>query len=203
MFKRGDKVRKKESMWEGISSYPVLDKYQTLTVKTYKEFHMDYPAISFEETGSYEWDSQYFELVVDDFAVPNTSSGMSHEEMLNITPKSFQGIAKPILEERKVGKIEMDLFDSGFPNAILEVAKVMTWAGQNKGYKPHDWTNLPNAEVEFSAAASRHKMKSLIQKVDGVVAQERVDEESGIVHLAHEAFNVLAQLELVLRGKIK
>lgn len=116
---------------------------------------------------------------------------------------TLEGIAKPILEERKVGKIEMDLFDSGFPNAILEVAKVMTWAGQNKGYKPHDWTNLPNAEVEFSAAASRHKMKSLIQKVDGVVAQERVDEESGIVHLAHEAFNVLAQLELVLRGKIK
>lgn len=137
--------------------------------------------------------------------VDNTTvevSGINHnqEDFTLFVDKTF---AKPILEERKVGKIEMDLFDSGFPNAILEVAKVMTWAGQNKGYKPHDWTNLPNAEVEFSAAASRHKMKSLIQKVDGVFAQDRVDEESGIVHLAHEAFNVLAQLELVLRGKIK
>lgn len=137
-----------------------------------------------------EWFSDRFEL-------------LTPFEQDDITPKDIQGIAKPILEERKIGKIEMDLFDSGFPNAILEVAKVMTWAGQNKGYKPHDWTNLPNAEVEFSAAASRHKMKSLIQKVGGIVAQERVDEESGIVHLAHEAFNVLAQLELVLRGKIK
>lgn len=112
-------------------------------------------------------------------------------------------IAKPILEERKVGKIEMDLFDSGFPNAVLEVAKVMTWAGQNKGYKPHDWKSLPNAEVEFSAAATRHRLKGFIQKAEGVPAIDRVDEESGISHLCHAAFNCLAELELVLTGKIK
>lgn len=203
MFKRGDKVRKKESMWEGLSSYPVLDKYQTLTVRTYKELHMDYPAISFEETGSYEWDSQYFELVVDDFVVPNTSSGMSHEEMLNITPKSFQGIAKPILEERKVGKVKMHLVDEGFPNAMMELGRMMGWAEEHKGYKPNDFKNLPNAEVEFSAAATRHRLKGFMQKAEGVPAIDRVDEESGISHLCHAAFNILAELELVLTGKIR
>lgn len=112
-------------------------------------------------------------------------------------------IAKPILEERKIGKVKMQLFDEGFPNAVMEIAKVMSWAEQNKGYKPNDFKNLPNADVEFSAAASRHKLKGLIQKDAGLPPLERVDEESGIVHLAHAAFNILAELELVLTGRIK
>jgi len=112
-------------------------------------------------------------------------------------------IARPVLEERKVGKVKMQLFDEGFPNAILEIAKVMGWAEENKGYKPNDFKNLPNAETEFSAAASRHRVKGFIQKAQGVPAIDRTDEESNIVHLAHAAFNILAELELVLTGKIK
>lgn len=116
---------------------------------------------------------------------------------------TFDTIARPVLEERKVGKVQMDLFDQGFPNAVFEVAKVMTWAAENKGYKPHDWKGLPNAETEFSAAASRHRVKGFIQKAEGVPAIERTDEESNIVHLAHTCFNCLAELELVLTGVIK
>lgn len=124
-----------------------------------------------------------------------------HElELLSVSQSS---IARPILEERKVGKVQMDLFDSGFPNAVMEVAKVMTWASENKGYKPHDWVNLPDAETSFPSAASRHRVKSLIQKVEGLPVSKRVDEESALLHKAHEAFNILAELELMLRGKIK
>lgn len=121
----------------------------------------------------------------------------------DLSPQDIQGIARPILEERKIGKVQMNLFDEGFPNAVMEVAKVMSWASENKGYKPHDWKNLPNAETEFSAAASRHRVKGFIQKAEGVAAIDRTDEESNIVHLAHTAFNVLAELELVLTGKSK
>ena len=117
--------------------------------------------------------------------------------------KDKSSIQRPALEERKVGKVKMQLFDEGFPNAILEIAKVMGWAEENKGYKPNDFKNLPNAETEFSAAASRHRVKGFIQKAQSVPAIERTDEESNIVHLAHTAFNVLAELELVLTGKIK
>lgn len=124
-------------------------------------------------------------------------------ELLSASKQVSTDIARPILTERKVGKVQMDLFDSGFPNAITEVAKVMTWAAENKGYKPHDWKGLPNAETEFSAAASRHRVKGFIQKDNGVPALDRTDEESNIVHLAHAAFNILAELELVLTGKIK
>lgn len=125
------------------------------------------------------------------------------EEVEILEPKREDTIAKPILEERKIGKVKMQLFDEGFPNAVMEIAKVMSWAEQNKGYKPNDFKNLPNADVEFSAAASRHKLKGLIQKDAGLPPLERVDEESGIVHLAHAAFNILAELELVLTGRIK
>lgn len=125
------------------------------------------------------------------------------EDELEILSVSQSSIARPILTERKIGKVQMDLFDSGFPNAVMEVAKVMTWAAENKGYKPHDWVNLPDAETSFPSAASRHRVKSLIQKVEGLPVSERVDEESAILHKAHEAFNILAELELMLRGKIK
>lgn len=126
-----------------------------------------------------------------------------NEDELELLSAKQTSIARPILTERKVGKVQMDLFDQGFPNAVFEVAKVMTWAAQNKGYKPHDWVNLPDAESSFPAAASRHRVKGLIQKVSGVSVNERVDEESAILHKAHEAFNVLAELELMVRGKIK
>jgi len=120
-----------------------------------------------------------------------------------IEAASVESIERPVLEERKKDKIRMELFDEGFPNAILEVAKVMTWASENKGYKDHDWVNLPDADSAFSAAASRHKLKGIIQKLNGVEALQRTDEESNILHKAHEAFNVLAELELMLRGVIK
>ena len=133
-----------------------------------------------------------------DVAAINQRSAQSNFKLLKETSIS---IARPILEERKIGKVQMELFDEGFPNAVMEVAKVMTWAAENKGYKPHDWKNLPNAAEAFPAAASRHRVKGLIQKVAGVSAESRVDEESAILHKAHEAFNVLAELELMLTGK--
>ncbi|WP_443698932.1 dATP/dGTP diphosphohydrolase domain-containing protein [Pseudomonas sp.] len=129
----------------------------------------------------------------------------SHVEVIGqeVDKDDKQDISRPILGERKVGKVQMDLFDSGFPNAVMEVAKVMSWAAENKGYKPHDWVNLPDADTAFSSAASRHRVKGLIQKVSGVSVDKCVDEESSILHKAHEAFNVLAELELMLRGIIK
>lgn len=111
-------------------------------------------------------------------------------------------IARPLLEERKVGKVKMQLFDEAFPNAVMEIARMMSWAEEIKGYKPNDFKNLPNADVEFPAAASRHRVKGFIQKANGIAPIDRVDDESGIVHLAHAAFNIMAELELVLTGKI-
>lgn len=112
------------------------------------------------------------------------------------------GMFRPELESRKVGKIRVELVDHGFPLALREVAKVMTWAQTAKGYKDHDWQNLPNAEVALEAAASRHRTDHIEQRVvEGYLIERCVDHESGLLHKAHEAFGVLAQLELMLRGE--
>jgi hypothetical protein len=117
-------------------------------------------------------------------------------------PSEELGIFRPDLESRKVGKVRVELVDDGFPLALREVAKVMTWAQTAKGYKDHDWQNLPNAEVALAAAASRHRTDHIKQRVvDGLLIERCVDHESGLLHKAHEAFGVLAQLELMLRGE--
>ncbi|QNN99889.1 hypothetical protein phiPsa267_128 [Pseudomonas phage phiPsa267] len=112
------------------------------------------------------------------------------------------GVFRPQLETRKIGKIRVELVDEGFPLALREVAHVMTWAQTAKGYKDHDWQNLPDAEVALAAAASRHRTDHIKQRVvDRLDIDQCVDVESGLLHKAHEAFGVLAQLELMLRGK--
>lgn len=114
-----------------------------------------------------------------------------------------KSIERPVLEERKIGKIRMELVDQGFPLALLELAKVMTWANSNKGYKDHDWKNIPNAENAFKGAAARHRVKFDAQRSFGNEMLDCTDEESGIIHLAHELFNTMALLELALAGKVK
>lgn len=113
------------------------------------------------------------------------------------------GVYRPNLEDRKVGKVQMHMVDDGFPNALREVAKVMTWAADAKGYKLHDWKNLPNAGEAFPSAGYRHRNDSSIQKAQGVRPVDRTDHESSLLHKAHEAFNILAELELILTGVIK
>lgn len=127
--------------------------------------------------------------------VPNMKFGAAPPEL---------GVFRPNLEDRKVGKVRVELVDDGFPLALREIAKVMTWAQTAKGYKDHDWQNLPNPEQSLSGATSRHRVDHIIQRiVDEKPAIECTDHESELLHKAHEAFGVLAQLELILRGVIK
>jgi hypothetical protein len=99
------------------------------------------------------------------------------------------------LDKRKVGKNQMNLVDSGFPNAFQALGAVMTWAAENKGYLVDDWKNIKEPSIAFSGAAARHRN----DRLRGI----KTDKESNMLHLAHEAFNVLALLELTLTGVIK
>lgn len=136
--------------------------------------------------------------------VPVAEGVLKNVPTAMVDPTNNLGVYRPKLEDRKVGKVRVELVDDGFPLALREVAKVMTWAQSAKGYKDHDWQNLPNAEVALAAATSRHRTDYIIQRrVDGLEAIGCVDHESEISHKAHEAFGVLAQLELLLRGKFE
>ena len=105
------------------------------------------------------------------------------------------GVYRPNLSDRKVGKVRVELVDKGFPNALWELARLMTWAQEAKGYQDHDWKNLPDAKNSLPAAASRHRQ----QHNKG----ELYDDESNLHHKTSEAFGVLAELELILTGKIE
>lgn len=99
------------------------------------------------------------------------------------------------LDKRKNGKLKLELLETGFPNAMMALAEVMTWAAEYKGYLPNDWKDLPDAKNGFLAAAARHRLKRL--------SGQEYDDESNLHHLYHEAFNVMAQLELLITGKLK
>lgn len=122
----------------------------------------------------------------------------------DVTPEMISGIYRPDLNTRKIGKVRVELVDDGFPLAIRELSKLMTWAQEAKGYRDHDWQNLPNWEIALAAATSRHRTDFIKQRVvEGLEIDECVDPESGLLHKVHEAFGVLAQLELMLRNKSK
>lgn len=183
-FKVGDAVEVNKGSWASFSSLPSplfygLDYNKSYTVEAIYE------------------EDQCIRL--------KGFSRVFHESLFSNTGNQTEEntIAKPILEERKKDKIRMELVDQGFPLALLELAKVMTWANENKGYKDHDWKNIPNAENAFKGAAARHRVKFDAQRSFGNEMLDCTDEESGIIHLAHEAFNVLALLELALVGKVK
>lgn len=97
------------------------------------------------------------------------------------------------LEERKVGKLPMHLVVEGFPLLKRELARMMQWAAEVKGYKPHDWKKM--SVGEFKAAQHRHESKRLI---DGPL-----DDESNLMHLVHEAFNAMAAAERALMDREK
>jgi len=181
MFETGDKVFVKQHKLskETLKVYGLeLDK--EYEVKRYSE-NREFPVVCIFGNG-YEFPANIFEKAV---------------------RVKEQSIERPVLEERKKDKIRMELVDQGFPLALLELAKVMTWANNNKGYKDHDWKNIPDAENAFKGAAARHRVKFDAQRSSGNEMLDCTDEESGIIHLAHECFNTLALLELALAGKVK
>ena len=78
-----------------------------------------------------------------------------------------------------------------FSNALTEVAKVGTF-GANK-YSDNGWLSVPNGLARYTDAMLRHHFAE--------AGGEELDDDSGLRHAAHRAWNALAVLELVLREK--
>lgn len=86
------------------------------------------------------------------------------------------------------GKPRVDLVVGGFPRAMLAVAEVAAYGAAK--YTEGGWQRVENGVVRYTAAKDRHRVLGEI---------ERCDTESGLLHAAHEAWNALAVLELILR----
>lgn len=85
------------------------------------------------------------------------------------------------------GKLRMGLVIDGFANALKAVGEVGTFGAEK--YTPNGWVDVPNGIERYKDAMYRHLLS------------EGVDEESGLEHLAHAAWNVLAVLELTIRAQ--
>ncbi len=76
-----------------------------------------------------------------------------------------------------------------FSLALLEIAKVGTY-GATK-YSRGGWQSVPCGIQRYADAKWRHMLAQ---------RWELIDESSGLLHLAQEAWNCLAELELTIRG---
>ena len=79
------------------------------------------------------------------------------------------------------GKTQMGLVFTGLSKPLLEIGKVLTYGA--KKYKAHSWQNLKDAEERYTDALYRH--------LNAFHQGENTDQESGLLHLAHAATNLL------------
>lgn len=86
------------------------------------------------------------------------------------------------------GKNRLGLVLGGFSLALQEVGKVGTYGAQK--YSDNGWLSVPDGEFRYMDAMFRH-----------LLAPEERDPDTGLLHAAHAAWNALAVLELMLRGK--
>jgi hypothetical protein len=87
------------------------------------------------------------------------------------------------------GKVMAGLMVEGFARALWAVAEVSTY-GANK-YSYRGWEKVPDGQKRYFDAQMRH---TLCESMG-----ERNDKATGLTHAAHEAWNALARLELMLR----
>lgn len=75
----------------------------------------------------------------------------------------------------------------GFSRALLAVSDVAEYGAQK--YTDHGWFQVANGQRRYKAAGDRHRLQR---------SSHPIDQDSGRLHLAHEAWNRLAELELLL-----
>lgn len=83
-------------------------------------------------------------------------------------------------------------FVNVFPRSILAIGAVIL-KGKEKYPDPNNWKKVEGAKVRYQESLMRH----LIKHNMGIL----LDEESGLPHLVHVAWNALAILELHLMEK--
>lgn len=88
------------------------------------------------------------------------------------------------------GKPEPRLVLGTMSRAIMAVSEVATFGA--KKYSADNWLKVDDALDRYTDAKDRHRLLG---------AQEETDADSGLLHAAHEAWNALAVLELMLRQK--
>lgn len=89
------------------------------------------------------------------------------------------------------GKPRPALVLGGFARALLEVTKVGTYGAMK--YTDNGWMEVPNGVDRYDDAALRHWLYER--------TQSEADADTDLLHAAHQAWNALARLDLILRKR--
>lgn len=89
------------------------------------------------------------------------------------------------------GKAEYDMVLYSFPDALAQVDRIGKFGARK--YTKGGFLDVPNGQARYFNAEIRHALKKL--------RGEEVDPDSQELHLAHKAWNALAELQLFLEGK--
>ena len=87
------------------------------------------------------------------------------------------------------GKPRVGLVLGSFAQALLWVSMVGTHGAEK--YTDNGWVEVPDGISRYTDAKLRHYMAE--------AAGEQFDDDSGLLHAAHVAWNALARLELMAR----
>lgn len=98
--------------------------------------------------------------------------------------------------KKDAGKPPVALFLQNFPRAIAEVSRVIAFGDSGPGRSPGSWRTVPHFKERYQSAKARHA-------ISGLVDDGGVDDESGLLHLAHEAWNALALLEKAMEDRME
>lgn len=90
------------------------------------------------------------------------------------------------------GKLLAAIPFQDFPRALKAVAEISTYGA--KKYVRSSWKSVPDARERYEDALHRHFLEYHIH------GRYSIDEESGLLHWSHLAWNVLAILELDLEA---
>ena len=102
------------------------------------------------------------------------------------------------------GKVDHSLLELGFPNALAFVEATLMYGA--KKYAAHSWRNVPDAFNRYDKAARRHRRARDVTmarfQLQGIAPKYAFivkDDESNLPHVAHELFNLMAQIELFMQ----
>ena len=88
------------------------------------------------------------------------------------------------------GKNRLGLVLGDFARALEEVGKVGSFGAAK--YSPSGWIEVPDGIDRYHDALYRHLM--------AYARDDLRDKDSGLLHLSHACWNLLAMLDLTLRG---
>ena len=99
------------------------------------------------------------------------------------------------------GKRRPSLIQVGFAKAIRLVQATMEYGGIK--YEAHSWRKVPDAKARYLEAAERHRQDRMLWLQEHPAEHiGAVDHESGLPHIAHEVFNLMALMELCIGNEV-